>query len=274
MPKTVTAAPSASSLLSVLRAGPWREPAHAWLYEVRNGTGYGKRERYADAMVISCYPSRGIWAAGIEVKVARSDWRRELDDPGKAAEIMRWCDYWYLVTPPDVVRDGEVPETWGHVIVSGKAHRIVKEAPKLAPEPWTARFGASVLRNASESMTALLTQARHEGREAERAKTSAEELDKLREQLHDAQQAVRHETHERERIQRELASVRGEVAQFESEAGVSVGIGSYRRGDMRHVGRTWKLAEMFSRLDGLAAQLRAAADALESLEKAAERSAT
>lgn len=82
---------TSEQVLSALRAGPFFGEGYAWFYQVSNGTGWHGRKRFADALVLSCWPSRGINLSGIEVKVSRSDWRRELDIPEKAEAIAKWC---------------------------------------------------------------------------------------------------------------------------------------------------------------------------------------
>lgn len=262
MAKPVAVSPS--SILAALRDGPFRTPAHAWLYEVRNTTGYASNVRSADALVVSCWPSRGIWIAGIEVKVARNDWRREIDDPRKAAEIMRFCNRWYVAAPPDVIRDGELPETWGQFEVAGKKVRLVREAPALTPEPWTPSFVASVLRNAAEAQSAARQRGRDEGAEEARASADVAAMDALRAELRESKSALSTATRAHERTKRDLAQLRQEIAQFERHAGITVGIG--HRGDMTSVGRAFKAAQMLAMHRGLAANLRRAADELDPVE--------
>jgi hypothetical protein len=45
---------------------------------------------------MSLWPSRGIELHGIEIKVSRNDWLKELGDPAKADEIARFCDRWWV----------------------------------------------------------------------------------------------------------------------------------------------------------------------------------
>jgi hypothetical protein len=60
-------------------------PAAAWAFleQVANGTGYAKKYRWADALAMGLWPSRGMELHGIEVKVSRSDWLRELENPAR-----------------------------------------------------------------------------------------------------------------------------------------------------------------------------------------------
>lgn len=107
-------------------------PAHVRIPSVRNGTGYSrKRTRTADGLVFSTWPSRGLWMAGVEIKVSRSDWKRELADASKADEIQQYCNHWYVAAPAGVVPVNEVPQTWGLIEVKGASAEIVKAAPAL-----------------------------------------------------------------------------------------------------------------------------------------------
>lgn len=72
-------------------------PEYALMFEVRSGTGHSSQVRYADAMALGLWPSRGLELTGFEIKVSRSDWLRELKEPQKADRIGRFCDRWYVV---------------------------------------------------------------------------------------------------------------------------------------------------------------------------------
>lgn len=200
--------------------GPFSAPAHAVLRGVRNKTGHsGASERYADGIVVSLYPSRGVWFAGVEVKVSRSDWMRELKDPDKSVPIQRFCAYWWIAAPPGIVKADELPPTWGLIEVSaeGKCKRV-KPAPLLEPEAPTVAFVASVMRSADGAATAAFrrgcdethrkyTDAAARIREAETSQKNAEA--KLA-------QALRDGAHEKEALADamaviDLAGVRGDM---------------------------------------------------------------
>ncbi len=146
----------------------------AWSYftEVRNKTGFGGgRERTADAIAMSLWPSRGLLLHGFEVKVSRTDWLRELRDPSKADAFARYCDRWWLVTEPDVVEDGELPEMWGHLVRRGGKLAQATAAAELEPQDCDRTFLAALLRAAGRS-----TEAKPEAvREAEQAASQAAE---------------------------------------------------------------------------------------------------
>lgn len=171
---------------SALRNGPFRGDAFVWLSEVRNGTGYTKVERYADGLVLSVWPSRGIWLAGIEIKVSRSDWLRELENPEKSAAIQQWCDYWYIATPPGIVQPGELPETWGHYVIENGKAKLAKAAPKLEAKPLDKGFVASILRNYQKAIDAASESARAEERKKAAEEYGADTVTKLKRELYQA----------------------------------------------------------------------------------------
>lgn len=135
-----------------LLSNRYAAPAWALLHEVRNATGYQRTTRTADAIAMSLWPSRGLELHGFEVKVSRSDLRRELDDPEKAVEIQQYCDHWWLVIGhKDLIQPGELPKKWG-LIVAQKNRLVAKvEAPQLESKPLDKGFVASILRNFTDS---------------------------------------------------------------------------------------------------------------------------
>lgn len=144
-------------------------PEWALFLEVGSGTGSNYR-RSADAMAMSCFPSRGLHLHGFEIKSSRSDWLRELKKPEKAEAIFGFCDFWWLVvTDRAMVKEDELPAPWGLLAPNkaGDALAVVKQAPILQPKPISRTFMAAVLRNAAKSSAteAALEAARREGHE-------------------------------------------------------------------------------------------------------------
>lgn len=151
---------SAGHINKLLRA-KFAPKEWAILFEVRNGTGYVKGERYADAVAMSLYPSRGLEVWGFEVKVSKSDWKSELAQPAKSAAIQRYCDRWYVVAPAGIVDKNELPSTWGLMEVNkeGDGLRTRVPAPQLTAQPLDRAFIASMFRNAHEGLEHYTTQA-------------------------------------------------------------------------------------------------------------------
>lgn len=92
--------------------------------------------RRADAISLELWRSRGHLIQGYEIKASRADWLNELRDPEKAVPACSVCDRFWLVTPPDIVREGEVPEHWGHLVAEPTGYlrpfRVAKKAPELS----------------------------------------------------------------------------------------------------------------------------------------------
>lgn len=123
-------------------------PEWSLFFEVADATG-SRQSRWADAVAMNLYPSRGLELHGFEIKVSRSDWLRELKDPTKSAPVQRYCNRWWIICPDGVIKPGELPPTWGHYEVKpGGAIRQVVAAPKLEAEAVTKEFMAALVRRA------------------------------------------------------------------------------------------------------------------------------
>lgn len=106
----------------------YSSPQYGFITQFRNGTGYAA-DRTADALAMSLWPSRGLHIYGFEIKASRTDWLKELKNPDKADSIAIYCHYWYLVIgSEDIVKEDELPKTWGLIIPHGKGLRVKKEA--------------------------------------------------------------------------------------------------------------------------------------------------
>ncbi len=275
----------AHDVLRALEDGPFSKPAHVWLYEVRNATGWNRTERYADAIITSVYPSRGIWLAGIEVKVSRSDWKKELTDPLKSDAIQRYCDYWYVAAAEGIVELGEVPEKWGFYEVSAgdnprRPAKLVKAAPKLETAPLDCRFVASVLRNQAEASEAIRRDGHDKGWQAARKHFGDGKLAELQSELHEATQQVMLAKSDSERAKQALAELRHVVEEFEREVGVT---GLLMKRGWRagaNIAHAYKVAQGIAHYGGaesfatalerLAAELRAVPNGAAPAETAAE----
>lgn len=138
-----------------------------FLSEVGDGTGVNVN-RYADAVVLQTWPSRGIAIEGFEIKVSRSDLIRELENPRKADGVGKYCSAWWLVLSKASLMDGLViPATWGILVAAKKERLDVVRQPKVVKKPkeWSPTFIAAMIRNASEGngVEAARREAREEG---------------------------------------------------------------------------------------------------------------
>lgn len=230
----------------------WTDPEWAIMWEVGQGTG-AAGGRYADAVMMSLWPSRGLELHGVEIKISRSDWKREAADPSKAEAIARFCDRWWVHTAPGVVDDlSDLPPAWGLREFNGKAWSTRREAEKTDAEVVSRQFLAAMLRRADGTMRGMVTEAAREGEERIQA-----EIDRYRKQ-HTASvdEAVKRKTGE-------LDEARKNLEAFERAFGISAS----EYGDWAEIGKAAKLLVM-CRENGwnpLATRLRKAADEIEAI---------
>lgn len=139
-----------AQLLTLVQAQ--RHDGEEWCFirELSNGTGSNKN-RSIDAWAMNLWPSKQFRSVAYEVKVSRSDFARELEDPSKrgaAEEIAGEC--WFL-TPSGLVRPDEVPEGWGLVVAredgSLATQRMPTQRKVVAP---TLEFFAAVARRSRD----------------------------------------------------------------------------------------------------------------------------
>lgn len=206
---------TASDVLSALRLR-YAEPRGAWalLECVPNGTG-GRADRWADAVVMSLWPSRGIDLHGIEIKVSRSDLLRELKSPHKAEAVAQHCDFWWIAVGSTKVSDGvDLPRTWGLLVPDKKkGMKVAKESTKLKGSgPKIDRnFVASMFRRASEHFDPQ--KFRNEGRYSVLEDDRQEAIESARKQWEseielEKQRTATHEENAK-RLQKQLDAIRG-----------------------------------------------------------------
>jgi hypothetical protein len=126
------------------------KPEWSIFFEVSNGTG-ARGHRYADAVAMNLFPSRGLEINGFEIKTYRSDWLKELKNPEKAEPVFKYCNRWWIVAEKGLVKPGELPPTWGLIEhAAGKLRQDIA-APALSPVPLDRTFAAALLRRAGEA---------------------------------------------------------------------------------------------------------------------------
>lgn len=79
--------------------------------EVGNQTGFQRRR--LDMVVVDVYESNGYSIEGIEIKVSKSDLRKELQDSSKHNIFFDDLDYYSLAAPSDVIDKDLIPKHWG-----------------------------------------------------------------------------------------------------------------------------------------------------------------
>ncbi len=129
--------------------------SYAFLEQVGNATGWACN-RHADAIAVALWKSRGLSITGFEVKVSRTDWLKELKNPGKAEPIAQYCHQWYLVVgDADIVQFGELPMNWGLMIPHTKTSLKVTKTAVVneKPKPVDMDFLCGILRQATTQIT-------------------------------------------------------------------------------------------------------------------------
>ena len=191
---------------------------YALLSQVRNCTGFGLKIRTADALCMSLWPSRGLELAGIEIKIERRDWVREKGDPDKADAIGKYCDRWWIVTPPGVVQLEELPPAWGLMEFDGEKGKwkIRQPAAKLKAKPLTRDFLAGILRNVSET---AIPHAAIEGR--------------IQEAIEKDREARKYEM---KHLKEENETLNTRIREFEAASGVSIGATKWSWHEPKEIG--------------------------------------
>lgn len=177
-------------------------PEWALMQEVAPKTGGGTR--YADAVAVNLWSSRGHAVHGFEIKVSRSDWLRELKQPEKAEDVYQYCDHWWIVAPKGVVKDGELPPTWG--LLELRAAGIVQQiaAPRLSPIPITREFFASLIRRGNDGIVQIAERMQHNATRAAEAQIDAR-----------VEKEVAHQT-------RTLKELQATLKKFSEETGITI----------------------------------------------------
>lgn len=119
----------------------------------------GGANRFCDLFVV------GLWASNqraiaIEVKVSRSDFQREIEDPSKRGKWDPLCTEFYFATPTGLVKPDEIPEGCGLFTVSESegGRFVVKTAKKARQRPmptWPIAFAQSIARRCADRPPAL-----------------------------------------------------------------------------------------------------------------------
>lgn len=113
---------------------PGNMPGGVFVPEV--GINGPMRQQRCDALYVGFTSSSGRLLVGHEVKVSRSDWRHELDQPHKADRWSDQCHAWYVVAPSiEVVKPEELPHGWGLLTINPRTTTRLDVTVKAATYP-------------------------------------------------------------------------------------------------------------------------------------------
>lgn len=210
---------NADDVVAVLRS-KYSGREWAFMVQVPNGTGLAK-DRTCDCLAMSLWPSKGLHLHGFEIKVSRSDWLKEIQDPTKANAFAVYCHYWWIVAPKGVVKPEEAAGDWGIQEVTDSGNLRTKKAPTLRePIPVDHAFLAGLLRSAFRQGTeAEIELSYQKGYDAGR-------IDGRKSAEHDA-------TLDHGNDNRDLELLREAVANFQKASGIEIhAYGGRRLGEL------------------------------------------
>ncbi len=128
-------------------------PAWVYMEHVRDRAGFDAR-RTIDALAMHLWPSKRHALHAFEVKVARSDWLRELANPEKARAWAELVDYFWVVAPPGVIKVEELPPHWGLLVANRNGGLTPERHPErlgIGDESLTRSAVAAMLRAAQRT---------------------------------------------------------------------------------------------------------------------------
>ena len=169
-----------------------------------------EKARRFDAIAITLWPSSGLYVHGFEIKVTKADWRNEKAKPSKSAALMRWCDGYSLVCPPDVAGVEDLLPGWGLIHATEEGLRKKLDPPKLDPVERGVGF-----------MRCMLL------RQAQRTPRTPEDIAKARQAgfTEGFEAGKRDAGYENESNKRALESLRQSIDAFEKAAGFQIARG-------------------------------------------------
>ena len=124
--------PTEAQAIEFLRVKFPEEKGWLVIPQVRNGVGFTRTVRTADAIICQLWPSRGLSMTGVEYKRTKHDWQRELKNPAKAEEIAAYCHHWVILAPRGVIDDWEIPAGWGFWEIDGDKLKRTRTPPDQA----------------------------------------------------------------------------------------------------------------------------------------------
>lgn len=98
----------------------------------------------ADALAVDLYRNE---IHGYEIKASRGDWLNELKNPEKSNHIAKYCDFWWIAAPKDLIQLSELPTDWGLIESTKYQLRVKVKAPLRDKTPLTLQLVSSMLRN-------------------------------------------------------------------------------------------------------------------------------
>jgi hypothetical protein len=135
-------------------------PAWASFVELRDAAGY-EAFRTLDFWAMHTWPSKGFLRVAVEIKVTRSDFLRELNEPGKRAGFEAISHEFYFAAPTGLIKPAELPEGVGLLEATAKTLRAKMRAKQRQPADPDVSFVAVLLKAAAAERQRLEKQLEH-----------------------------------------------------------------------------------------------------------------
>jgi hypothetical protein len=142
---------TSGDLVQRLRARFSEAGRYSVVEQLGNGTGHGC-DSWIDVAVVSLWPSDGLGIDAYEVKVSRSDFTRELLNPGKNS----WCrdelsSFSFVVASASIVKDGELPDGVGLFVANGDGLKVIKVPRRTERRSYSPCLMAALARASKKS---------------------------------------------------------------------------------------------------------------------------
>jgi hypothetical protein len=186
----MTTKPTAAQITALLQH---RHAAPEWASFAQLPSNTGGINRYLDFYAINLWHSKRYLKVAYEIKISRSDFHREMNEPRKREFAEKIADEAYFATPLNLINPDEVPEGWGLIEMNAGGLRIKKRAPQRKVEDLPMSFIASLARRLSDPPQALPAALwLLAGQEVDRERLYAIANEDVRQQIQQAkQQALR-----------------------------------------------------------------------------------
>jgi len=130
---------------AILEALKQRHRNEIWCLELAMSSG----ARRCDFWVLHPHASKGYRAVAYEVKVSRSDYKRET--PQKQRDARLFSDEFYYVTPPGLLKPEEIPDWAGLIEISEDNWRYISRAPRRDKDAPSWDLVVSIMRNSGDT---------------------------------------------------------------------------------------------------------------------------
>ena len=137
----MTDAEKTAAIMELLKS---RARGLIWAEELAIASG----ARRCDFWTLHPHRGKGYYATAHEVKVSRSDYRRDTYEKQREARL--FSDAFYYVTPTGLLKEGELPDWAGLMEWDGERLKVSREAPHRDKDAPTWELVVSIMRNSGD----------------------------------------------------------------------------------------------------------------------------